>query len=136
VGARFWNGGFPKGPTRHSGDLFQAGSISKPVAALGALKLVEKGKLKLDENVNDELVSWKLPENEFTTDQKLTLRRLLSHSAGLTVHGFSGYELTQPIHLSYRSFYGGARSRSQAAEMRSTKCIAPPQLGQRHRGCF
>src|SRR5579871_906325 len=71
--------------------LFQAGSISKPIAAIGALKLVEQGKLNLDENVNDALTSWKLPENEFTKEQKVTLRRILSHSAGLTVHGFGGY---------------------------------------------
>lgn len=77
--------------------LFQAGSISKPIAAVGALRLVEEGKLKLDENVNNELISWKLPENEFTTNQKVTLRRILSHSAGLNVHGFPGYELTQPL---------------------------------------
>ena len=77
--------------------LFQAGSISKPIAALGALSLVEKGKLKLDQNVNDELTSWKLPENEFTAQQKVTLRRILSHSAGTNVHGFSGYELNQPL---------------------------------------
>jgi CubicO group peptidase (beta-lactamase class C family) len=77
--------------------LFQAGSISKPIAALGALRLVESGKLKLDENVNDELTSWKLPENEFTANQKVTLRRILSHSGGVGVHGFGGYELTQPV---------------------------------------
>jgi len=40
--------------------LFQAGSISKPISALGALTLVEKGKLKIDQNVNDELITWKL----------------------------------------------------------------------------
>jgi CubicO group peptidase (beta-lactamase class C family) len=71
--------------------LFQAGSISKPIAALGSLKLVEQGKLKLDQDVNEVLTSWKLPDNEFTKEQKVTLRRILSHSAGLTVHGFSGY---------------------------------------------
>lgn len=71
--------------------LFQAGSISKPIAAIGALKLVEQGKLALDKNINDILKSWKLPENEFTREQKVTLRRILSHSAGLTVHGFGGY---------------------------------------------
>jgi CubicO group peptidase (beta-lactamase class C family) len=71
--------------------LFQAGSISKPTAALAALKLVQEGKLNLDENVNLKLVSWKVPENEFTKTQKVTLRRLLTHSAGLTVHGFPGY---------------------------------------------
>ncbi|WP_198175044.1 serine hydrolase domain-containing protein [Spirosoma arboris] len=77
--------------------LFQAGSISKPIAALGALSLVEKGKLKLDENVNDQLTSWKLPDNEFTISQKVTLRRILSHSSGVSVHGFGGYERTQPV---------------------------------------
>jgi CubicO group peptidase (beta-lactamase class C family) len=77
--------------------LFQAGSISKPVAATGALYLVEHGKLSLDENVNDKLKTWQVPENEFTKDQKVTLRRLLSHSAGLTVHGFPGYEVGAPI---------------------------------------
>ncbi len=70
--------------------LFQAGSISKPVAATGALYLVEHGKLSLDANVNEYLKTWKVPDNEFTTTQKVTLRRLLSHSAGLTVHGFPG----------------------------------------------
>ncbi len=71
--------------------LFQAGSISKPVAAVAAMKLVEEGKLALDSDINTFLTSWKLPENEFTKDKKVTLREILSHSAGLTVHGFPGY---------------------------------------------
>jgi CubicO group peptidase (beta-lactamase class C family)/predicted transcriptional regulator YdeE len=77
--------------------LFQAGSISKPVAATGALYLVEQGKLALDQDVNEKLKSWKVPENEFTKDQKVTLRRLMSHSAGLTIHGFPGYDVDAPI---------------------------------------
>ncbi len=72
--------------------LFQAGSISKPVAAMAALRLVEQGKLNLDEDVNLKLKSWKVPENEFTKEKKVTLRGLLTHSAGLTVHGFPGYK--------------------------------------------
>jgi CubicO group peptidase (beta-lactamase class C family) len=71
--------------------LFQAGSISKPVAALGALRLVKEGKLSLDEDVNAKLRTWRVPENELTTTEKVTLRRLVSHTAGLTVHGFPGY---------------------------------------------
>ena len=70
--------------------LFQAGSISKPVAAAGALVLVEAGKLSLDEDVNRKLKTWKIPENEFTKTEKVTLRRLMSHTGGLTVHGFPG----------------------------------------------
>lgn len=71
--------------------LFQAGSISKPLAALGALKLVEEGLLDLDTDVNTYLKNWKVPNNEFTKEQKITLRHLLTHTAGTTVHGFPGY---------------------------------------------
>lgn len=71
--------------------LFQAGSISKPVAAMVALKRVEQGKISLDENINDKLTSWKLPDNEFTAKRRVTLANLLSHTGGLTVHGFPGY---------------------------------------------
>jgi len=77
--------------------LFQAGSISKPVAAAGALYLVEQGKLSLDEDVNEKLRTWKVPENEFTRTQKVTLRRLMSHTAGLTVHGFPGYDVNASL---------------------------------------
>jgi len=71
--------------------LFQAASISKPVAATAALRLVQEGRLSLDEDVNTWLESWQVPENALTRDEKVTLRRLLTHSAGLTVHGFRGY---------------------------------------------
>ena len=77
--------------------LFQAGSISKPVAATAALHMVEQGKLSLDENVNDKLKTWKVPDNEFTQTEKVTLRRLMSHTAGLTVHGFPGYDVDVPL---------------------------------------
>lgn len=77
--------------------LFQAASISKPVAAMGMLALVEQGKLTLDEDVNVKLKSWKVPDNDFTKEQKVTLRRLASHSAGLTVHGFRGYAKGEPV---------------------------------------
>src|SRR5205085_5010315 len=62
-----------------------------------ALSLVEQGKLSLDEDVNRKLRSWRVPENEFTKEQKVTLRRILSHSAGLTVHFFPGYAVGEPL---------------------------------------
>ena len=77
--------------------LFQAGSISKPVAATGMLALVQAGKLSLDEDVNVKLKTWKVPENEFTKEEKVTLRRLASHTAGLTVHGFPGYDVDEKV---------------------------------------
>ena len=86
--------------------LFQAGSISKPMAATGALYLVEQGKLSLDENVNQKLKTWKVPENEFTKNEKVTLRRLMSHSAGLTVHGFPGYDVNDSMPTLVQIFNG------------------------------
>jgi CubicO group peptidase (beta-lactamase class C family) len=80
-----------------AGTLFQAGSISKPVAAMVALKKVEQGKIALDENINNRLTSWKLPDNEFTSKKKVTLANLLSHTGGLTVHGFPGYAVDKKI---------------------------------------
>jgi CubicO group peptidase (beta-lactamase class C family) len=77
--------------------IFQAGSISKPTFALGVMRLVQDGKLDLDENVNVKLRSWHVPDNRFTEHEKVTLRRILSHNAGLTVHGFPGYEAGTPI---------------------------------------
>lgn len=71
--------------------LFQAGSISKPVASYGALRLVSEKVIDINENVNTYLSSWQLPENEFTVKKKVCLKHLLSHTGGVTVHGFLGY---------------------------------------------
>jgi CubicO group peptidase (beta-lactamase class C family) len=77
--------------------LFQTASISKAVSAMAALHLVEQGKLKLDGDVNSQLKSWKLPDNEFTDEHKVSLRQLLNHSGGVNVHGFHGYNMTQTV---------------------------------------
>jgi CubicO group peptidase (beta-lactamase class C family) len=79
------------GPPVTTSTLFEAGSISKPVAAMAALRLVESGKLGLDADVNQYLKRWKVPDSEFTRNRKVTLRQLLTHTAGLTVGGFEGY---------------------------------------------
>lgn len=71
--------------------VFAGASLAKPLAAVAALNLVEKGKLDLDENINKKLVEWKIPENEFTKIQKVTLRRLLSHTSGLDRQLWSEY---------------------------------------------
>ena len=77
--------------------MFLAGSISKPVAALRAHQLVEEGVFDFDENINDYLTSWQVPDNEFTQTEKVTLRRILNHTAGLTVWGFPGYDMGDTI---------------------------------------
>lgn len=77
--------------------LFQAASISKPVAATAALRLVEEGQLQLDRPVNALLRTWQLPDSAAAAGEPVTLRRLLSHTAGVTVHGFPGYAAGAPL---------------------------------------
>ncbi len=77
--------------------LFQAGSISKPVAAMGTLRLVQEGKLSLDTDVNKTLTSWKLPDAAVAGGSLVTLRELLTHTGGTTVHGFPGYAAGEPV---------------------------------------
>ena len=78
--------------------LFQAASISKPISALAVLKLAEEGKINLDSNVNNYLISWKLDENGLTDKKEPTLRLILSHNGGISVHGFEGYKLNEKCH--------------------------------------
>ncbi|MCX2454261.1 serine hydrolase [Pedobacter sp. PLR] len=77
--------------------LFQAASISKPVSAYAALKVVELGKIDADADVNNYLKTWKLPDNEFTAAKKVNLKHLLSHSGGVTVGGFAGYAVGDSV---------------------------------------
>jgi CubicO group peptidase (beta-lactamase class C family) len=77
--------------------LFLAGSISKPVFATGFLRLAEERGISLDADINTLLKSWHLPESRFTEREKVTPRRLLTHSAGLTVWGFPGYALDSAV---------------------------------------
>ena len=97
--------------------LFQAASISKPVAALAALRMVEQGRLTLDEPVNARLVTWKVPANTFTATEPVTLRRVLNHSAGLTVHGFGGYASGVPVPTTVQVLDGQAPANSAAVRV-------------------
>ena len=73
--------------------LFQAGAISKTATAVAAMTLAAEGRLSLEGDVNAALKAWHVPDNDFTRTQKVTLRRIMSHTAGLSVHGFPGYEV-------------------------------------------
>lgn len=77
--------------------MFSAGSISKFVMAVAALKMVDNGQIKLEEPINNYLTSWKITENDFTKKTPVTLRMLLSHSAGTSQSSYFGFTPTQPL---------------------------------------
>lgn len=90
VWSHAWGQAAPRQPaTTHT--LFQAASLSKPVFAAAALQLVHRGRLDLDKPVNEFLRFWRVPDSEVVPGSAVTLRRLLSHSAGLSTSGFPGY---------------------------------------------
>jgi CubicO group peptidase (beta-lactamase class C family) len=73
---------------------FQAASISKSLNSVGVMKLVQQGKINLDSDINTYLKTWKFPYDSISHNKKITVRNLLTHTAGLTVHGFRGYTTT------------------------------------------
>jgi len=78
--------------------LFQAGSISKPITAIAVLKAVQDNKLRLDDDANDYLTSWTIGESPYLLDEDfVTIRELLSHTGGINVSGFLGYDKDGPI---------------------------------------
>lgn len=77
--------------------MFSAGSISKFVMAAAALKMVENGQLELNRPINNYLTSWKIAENDFTQKTPITLRMLLSHSAGASQSSYFGFTPGTPL---------------------------------------
>lgn len=96
-----WTGAFgvrsTNGPATTPDTRFQAASLSKAVTAFGVLREVQAGRLDLDADVRGYLKRWRIPENDFTRGHKITLRQLLSHTAGMSVHGFAGYAADAPL---------------------------------------
>lgn len=97
--------------------LFQAGSISKSVAALAILRLAAEGRVSLDEPVNTYLTSWKLPDGTAGAASAVTLRRLLSHTAGTSVRGFPGYAIDGPVPSLREVLDGRAPANTQAVRI-------------------
>ncbi len=77
--------------------LFQAASLSKSLNAVGVLKLVQDKKLDLYADINNYLTSWKFPYDSLSKGKKISTANLLSHTAGLNLHGFEGYSSTHAI---------------------------------------
>jgi CubicO group peptidase (beta-lactamase class C family) len=95
------------GPPVTPHTLFCAASISKPITAMGVLKLVEEGKIDLDADVNQYLKRWKILENQFTAQKKVTVRELLSHTSGIGTHLDDLYDPAQPVPTIVQMLNGG-----------------------------
>jgi len=76
--------------------IFNVGSVSKLVSSWGFMQLAEKGLVNPDDSVDQSLTKWHLPQSEFD-NSKVTLRRILSHTAGLSVHGYGGSDQGLPL---------------------------------------
>jgi CubicO group peptidase (beta-lactamase class C family) len=94
--------------------LFQAASISKSVNAMGILKLAQDGKLDLNADINDYLRSWRFPYDSLSKGKKIIASQLLSHSAGLSVHGFRGYSTSESVPTLLQVLDGKAPANSAA----------------------
>src|SRR3546814_6098404 len=93
--------------------LFQAASVTKPIAAFAALRLVDQGQLSLDSDVDAELQSWKVPASPLLEGHPITLRGILSHSAGLVSGGYGGYCPDEPVTTLNQTISGGQTYRPE-----------------------
>ena len=105
---------FPHTVTPHT--LFQAASISKPVFALAVMRLVEAGQLDLDQDIAHYLSAWRVPANAGWRP-KITLRHILSHTAGFTVHGFPGYQASERLPTLPQILAGAAPANTPPVEV-------------------
>jgi CubicO group peptidase (beta-lactamase class C family) len=109
--------------------LFQAASMSKPVAAAAILRLFEERGLSLDADVNTMLRSWHVPPPPGNTSERVTLRRLLSHSAGINVSGFAGYDRDAPLPTLLQVLDGAPPANSERIAVTSVPGSAPSYSG-------
>jgi CubicO group peptidase (beta-lactamase class C family) len=109
--------------------MFEPGSISKSLNAVGILHLAQQGKLDLYQDINQYLGNWKFPYDTVSHGKKITTAQLLSHTAGLGVHGFPGYHRDSAIASVTDILDGRAPSNTEAV-----RSVAEPGTGPRYSG--
>lgn len=119
------------GPAVDPTTRFQSASISKAVTALGALQLVERGLIGIDEEIRPHLRSWKIPASRYD-DLPLTLRAILTHCAGFNVSGFVGYPENVPVPAVVELLEGRGPANSEAV----LRTIPPGEAGQFTHGTY
>lgn len=113
-----------------TGTVFQAASISKPVFAMMVVKLAQDGRLSLDDDINTLLKTWRVPGTEFTHEQKVTLRSLLSHTSGADDgFGFPGYNPEEP-----RPSLAQILNGEKPSNVGSVRFVRPPYAGFKYSG--
>lgn len=98
--------------------LFSVGSISKMVTAATTLRLVARGQLDLDRDVDAYLKRWKLPPSAVVPDPKVSLRMLMSHTAGFGAHGFADYQPGEPLPTLVQILEGTAPAKNEAVRFK------------------
>jgi CubicO group peptidase (beta-lactamase class C family) len=99
--------------------LFSVGSISKVATATATLRLVSQGKVELDRDVDGYLKRWKLPASDIVPNPDVSLRMLLSHNAGLGVHGFADYQPNEPLPTLVQVLDGQKPAKNEAVRFKN-----------------
>jgi CubicO group peptidase (beta-lactamase class C family) len=104
---------------------FQAGSVSELFTSVAVMGLVQSGQLRLDSDVNSSLKAWHIPESNFTIRNKVTLRELLNHTAGVTVESFAGYPVGAAIPTALQTLNGISPANNSPVSINATPGTVP-----------